>query len=128
MARRAQAFSRDVLAKKWKLDWLGKSVNFIVLASLNTYSRQQENEADAEGLDILVRAGFSPQVALETFDHLQRYFRDQPAFTNLFYGVHPNYSDRRRHLSNLIHAHYRKAAGLPPVRRSNWRKGPPPVP
>jgi len=126
MARRAQAFSREVLAGKMNMDWLGKSVNFLVLASLNTYSRQQENEADAEGLDILVRAGYAPQVALETFDYLQRHFRDQPTLTNFFYGIHPNYSARRLHLANLIRAHYRKQAGLPPVRRSNWRKGPPP--
>ncbi len=121
LARRAQAFSREVISGDMKLDWLGKSVNFIVLTSLNTYSRQQEHEADAEGLDIMVRAGHAPQVALETFDYLNRHFRDEPAVRNFFYGIHPNYGSRRWHLANLIRAHYRRQAGLPPVRRGNWK-------
>ena len=121
MARRAHSFSRAVLAEKMKLPWLGKSVSFVVNASLNTYSRQQEYDADGEGLDLLVRAGWKPQVALETFDYLRRRFRDEGVLKNFFYNNHPLYERRRWYIENRIRAHYRKQAGLPPVRPRNWK-------
>ncbi len=121
MARKAHEFSSEVLAKKWRMPWLGQSVSFVVNTSLNTYSRQQEYDADAEGLHLLVRAGYRPQVALETFDYLRRHFRDEGVVKNFFYNHHPLYERRRWYLANRIRAHYRAEAGLPPVRHSNWR-------
>ena len=120
MARRAHRFSRDVLAEKMNMPWLGRSVSFIVNTSLNTYSRQQEYDADGEGLDLLVRAGWKPQAALETFDYLKRRYREEGALKNFFYNNHPLYERRRWYLENRIRAHYRKQAGLPPVRPRNW--------
>ncbi len=123
MARRAHAFSREVLAEKMRMPWLGKSVSFLVNASLNTYSRQQEYDSDTLGLYLLVRAGWRPQAALETFDFLRRHFREQSGAKNFFYGRHPVYDRRRWYLANRIKAHYRQQAGLPPVRRANWKNG-----
>ena len=120
MAQNAHRFSREVLEKKLKMAWLGKSLSFIVNTSLNTYSRVQEDEADAEGMDLLVRAGYRPQVVLETFDRMKRVYRDQPAWKNFFYGNHPSYKNRRWHIQNLIRAHYRAQAGLPPPRPPNF--------
>ncbi len=121
MARRAHRFSREVLAEKMNLPWLGKSVSFVVNASLNTYSRQQEYDADGEGLDLLVRAGWKPQVALETFDYLKGRFREEGSLKNFFYNNHPLYKRRRWYLENRIRAYYRQQAGLPPVRHANWK-------
>ncbi len=120
MAQNAHRFSREVLEKKLKMAWLGKSLSFIVNTSLNTYSRVQEEEADAEGMDLLVRAGWRPQVVLETFERMKRIYRDQPAWKTFFYGNHPSYKNRRWHIQNLIRAHYRAQAGLPPPRPSNF--------
>ena len=122
MARDAHAFSWE-LARSTNMEWLGKSLSFIVNATLNSYSRQQEDEADAEGLDYLVRAGWEPQVALRTFDVLAKHYHDEPELKNFFYGNHPTYTTRRWHLANVIRAHYRKEAGLPEVRRKNFRAG-----
>ena len=121
MARSAHRFSRDVLAHKMNLPWLGKSVSFVVNASLNTYSRQQEYDADGEGLDLLVRAGYRPQVALETFDFLRGRYREEAALKNFFYNNHPLYKRRRWYIENRIRAYYRAQAGLPPVQRANWK-------
>ena len=123
MARDAHAFSWE-LARSTNMEWLGKSLSFIVNTTLNSYSRQQEDEADAEGLDYLVRAGWEPQVALRTFDVLAKHYHDAPELKNFFYGNHPTYTTRRWHLANVIRAHYRKEAGLPEVRRRNFRAGP----
>ena len=123
MARNAHRFSKEVLAERMKLPWLGKSVSFVVNASLNTYSRQQEYDADGEGLDLLVRAGWKPQAALETFDYLKRRYREEASLKNFFYNNHPLYKRRRWYIENRIRAHYRAQAGLPPVRRANWKNG-----
>ncbi len=122
MARDAHDFSRRV-AQSTRMEWLGRSLSFLINTSLNTYSRAQEDEADAEGLDYLVRAGWEPQAVLRTFDRLSRYFRDEPQLRNFFYGNHPTYKLRRWHLANMIRAHYRHQAGLPPVRRRNFGAG-----
>ncbi len=122
MARRAHRFSREVLAGKMRMGWLGDSVSFLVNTSLNVYSRQQEYDADAEGLHLMVVSGYPPQAVLETFDFLKRHFREEPALKNFFYSNHPLYDRRRWYLANRILAHYRAAAGLPPVRRANWNK------
>ncbi len=122
MARDAHAFSWE-LARSTNMEWLGKSLSFIVNTTLNSYSRQQEDEADAEGLDYLVKAGWEPQVALRTFDVLAKHYHDAPELKNFFYGNHPTYTTRRWHLANVIRAHYRKEAGLPDVRRRNFRAG-----
>ncbi len=124
MARRANEFSRRVLAQKMRLPWLGKSVAFLVRTSLNTYSRQQEYDADALGLHLLVQAGWRPQAALDTFDYLRRRFRERGGVKNFFYSHHPLYTRRRWYLANRIKAYYRPQAGLPPVRRANWQTRP----
>jgi predicted Zn-dependent protease len=120
MAHDAHRFSREVLEKKLRMAWLGKSLSFIVNTSLNTYSRLQEDEADAEGMDLLVRAGFRPQVVLETFDRMKQVYRDRSDWSNFFYGNHPSYRNRRWHIENLIRAHYRAQAGLPLPRPRNF--------
>lgn len=121
LARKAHRFSRDVLARQMNMPWLGKSVSFLVTTSLNTYSRQQEYDADAIGLHLLVQAGYRPQAALETFDQLKRHFREESGFKNFFHSHHPLYQRRRWYLANRIRAYYRKQAGLPAVRRANWK-------
>ena len=121
MARRAHRFSREVLAARMRMPWLGNSLSFLVNTSLNIYSRQQEYDADAEGLHLLVLADYRPQVALETFDYLKRHFREEAGLKNFFRSNHPLYERRRWYLANRIRAYYRAQAGLPPVRHANWR-------
>jgi len=113
-------YSREVLGKRMKLDWLGSMVSFLATTSLNRYSRNQEDEADAKGMEIMVDAGYDPNAALRTFDRLSGIYRDEPELVNFFYGNHPTYRYRRWHLVNLIRAHFRQQAGLPPVRRANY--------
>jgi predicted Zn-dependent protease len=120
LARSMHRFSRDVLTKQMRMRWLGRSLSFLVNTSLNTYSRAQEDEADAKGMEYLVAAGWPPAKALETFDILAKTYRDQPEFKNFFYGNHPTYEARRWHLQNVIRAHFRQQAGLPPVRGPNF--------
>ncbi len=129
--RNLHKYSREVLSGRMKLDWLGRMVSFLATTSLNRYSRNQEDEADAKGMEILVEAGYKPDAALRTFDRLSSVYKDEPALVNFFYGNHPTYRYRRWHLVNLIRAHFRTQAGLPPVRRSNFgaaKRAPAPTP
>ncbi len=120
LAKKAHEFSKEVLEKRWNMAWLGKSLSFIVNTSLNTYSRTQEDEADEEGMALLVKAGYKPQVMLKTFDRMRAIYKEKSGLSNFFYGNHPLYSDRRWHIENLIRAHYRAQAGLPPPRPPNF--------
>lgn len=119
-AESARQYAREVLGPRLG-EWAGKSLTFIVNTTFNVYSRAQENEADKDALVLLVAAGYPPGVVLATFDRMSRLFRDKPAHENFFYGNHPTYKARRWHIRNLIRAHFRKEAGLPP-QRDNYRR------
>lgn len=119
-AESARKYAREVLSPRLGV-WAGKSLAFIVNTTFNVYSRAQENEADKDALVLLVAAGYPPGVVLATFDRMSRIFRDKPAHENFFYGNHPTYRARRWHIRNLIRAHFRKEAGLPP-QRDNYRR------
>lgn len=73
------------------------------LAALNTFSREDESEADAFGVDALVRAGYDPNGLVTFFDTIRGRYGDSSSFLS----SHPAPSDRIEATKALI-------ARLPP--------------
>jgi len=64
------------------------------------YSRQDEQEADAEGMRMLIRAGIDPSGMIGFFEALQREDAKTPAFLK-YLSTHPATQDRIEHLRSL---------------------------
>jgi predicted Zn-dependent protease len=106
IAERAANFSAQVLDKKLGLTWLGSSFDFLVATGLNTYTREQEDEADLHGLTTIVAAGFDPYVAPRAVRELAQGAHETSEWHNFFNGKHPTSKMRIWRLNNLIKAHF----------------------
>jgi predicted Zn-dependent protease len=93
---------------------------------LATYSRSNENEADALGLRYIARAGYNPRASamamesLEASTDLQMKLKGAhaPSVIDGFFSTHPNSPDRVRNLSEQA-----RASGLPldkPLNREGY--------
>ncbi len=100
-------FSDEVLDKRYGLPpWLGDGLSFLVTTGVNRYTRQQEDEADAMGLRLIVAAGYDPHEAPRAVQAIATTYMDQSEFENFFYGRHSTAKYRIWQFSNLIKAHY----------------------
>ena len=106
IAQRAASFSERVLDKKLGLTWIGSSFDFLVETGLNTYTREQEDEADLYGLTTIVAAGYDPYVAPRAVRELAEGAHEQSEWHNFFNGKHPTSKMRIWRLNNLIKAHF----------------------
>ena len=76
------------------------------------YDRKQESEADAEGLELMSRAGFDPRASVRLWKNMAKH---NPAGPPQFLSTHPSSDDR---ISRLIRglaislAAYNEAQGL----------------
>ena len=92
----------------------------IVLASAFAFTRDQEREADAMGLDLCSNAGFDPEEAANVWAHLvaERNARENQGMRDLIFATHPVEEEREATLREL-------AKGLPgcgePSRRGRDR-------
>src|SRR5882724_2241600 len=77
-----------------------------VNAAVNGYGRSQENEADAVGLDYLVRAGYDPREAPRPFALLLKDYGDPPPLQHFFYNDHPTNVARIERTSQLVQSQY----------------------
>ncbi len=65
------------------------------------YSREMENEADALGLTIAVRAGYRGEAALEFVALLRRFSPEKPCF-EVVLSDHPTHDERIRRIQYLL--------------------------
>ncbi len=84
-------------------------------ALLASYSRENERQADALGLEYLVQAGYSPEGMVELQDLLRSLSKDRPNAIELMFSTHPMSEERyrsarktaattyRQHLSNPVY-------------------------
>ena len=63
------------------------------LATINSYSRDQENEADAEGVRMLHEADIDPMAMPRFFEHLRDKEGDLPGVVS-WISTHPQHEDR----------------------------------
>ncbi len=109
IVKRTAAFSENVMHQRWGVPWLGNSLAFLVSTGVNKFTRQQEDEADALGLDYIVAAGYDPHEAPRAVKALAADRSDQSELHNFFFGRHSTASARIWQFGNLIKAKY---AGL----------------
>jgi predicted Zn-dependent protease len=77
------------------------------------YSREDEREADARGLDYLVRAGYDPHFMMQSFDILLKASQFQPQGVPTYLETHPGLSERILTVESTIAAHedYQRVRG-----------------
>lgn len=82
-------------------------------ALLASYSRDNEREADALGMEYMVRSGYSPAGMIELMDILRSQSRHNPSVIELMFSTHPMSDERYRTAVDNAQTKYRSAAGLP---------------
>jgi predicted Zn-dependent protease len=97
---------------------LGLGLTLATMAAINGYGRDLEREADKEGLERLVQAGYDPREAPKVFQLLQGESGDRGAVETFFFGSHPRLQERIDATSILVQQQY---ASLPaePARLRN---------
>lgn len=81
-------------------------------AAITGYSRDQEREADREGLALMVRAGYDPREAPKLFYELKKEREDEKIEESLFYSSHPRIQERIDTYEELVRTEYRDRTGV----------------
>lgn len=76
------------------------------MASVTGYSRELESEADAEGLKLVVAAGYDPREAPKLFDHMKREVEEEKIKEPFFFGTHPRLAERIESFEALLKSDY----------------------
>lgn len=73
---------------------LGSLSQILAYSSIMGYSRDMEREADAEGFERLVAAGYDTHEAVEVFRRLARYAKHMDYDEPVFFSSHPSMTER----------------------------------
>lgn len=82
-------------------------------ALLASYSRDNEREADALGLEYMVRAGYGPEGILGLMDMLNRESKRDPSALELMFSTHPMSQERYNDAKRAIDTRYRQVVNQP---------------
>jgi len=82
-------------------------------ALLAKYSRDNEREADALGMEYMVRGGYSPRGMVGLMDILRGMSKERPTALELMFATHPMSDERYRTVVNTADTQYRNAKDLP---------------
>jgi predicted Zn-dependent protease len=74
--------------------FLGLGLQLAFIAAVNGYGRDLEREADREGLERMVAAGYDPREAPRVFELLKNDHGDGRRLENFFFGNHPRLDER----------------------------------
>jgi len=83
---------------------------------LAKYSRDNEREADALGMEYMVRAGYSPKGMIELQDMLRNLSKRQPNAIETMFSTHPMSQERYATAVDRAHSEYRRALSQPVYR------------
>src|SRR5216117_4064047 len=92
---------------------LGLGLQLAAIAAINGYGRDLEREADAGGMENLVRAGYDPKEAPKVFQLLQAESKDRGSLETFFFGSHPKLQERIDTTTELVNTRYAAAAAAP---------------
>lgn len=81
------------------------------MAAVTGYSRELETEADQNGLELMVRAGYESTEAPKLFEHLKRDVEEQKVTEPFFFGTHPRLQERIDNYRSLLESAYKGAKG-----------------
>lgn len=98
---------------------LGLGLQLAAIASISGYGRNLEREADGEGLDRLVKAGYDPHEAPRVFQLLKKESGDRGSLETFFFGSHPRLQERIDTTKELVATKYASAAATPTAMRDS---------
>lgn len=82
-------------------------------ALLASYSRDNEREADALGMEYMVRSGYAPEGMVGLMDMLRSLSKHRPSSIELMFATHPMSEERYETAVNTARSKYSSAANLP---------------
>lgn len=89
-------------------------------ALLAHYSRDNEREADALGMEYLYRAGLNPGGMVGLHEILQKESKERPGALELMFATHPMNDERVANAREALRARYASGRGLP-VNRERYQ-------
>ena len=82
------------------------------LAAVSGYSQSLEEEADTEGMRLMVDAGYDPGEAVKVIENLERYVKQDEIKEPFFFSTHPRLEERRTSYQRLLDAEYQGQPGV----------------
>lgn len=82
--------------------FLGLGLQLAFIASVNGFGRDLEREADREGMERMVKAGYNPAEAPRVFALLKDDHGDGSKLENFFFGNHPRLDERIANTQELL--------------------------
>jgi len=82
-------------------------------ALLASYSRDNEREADALGMEYMFRAGYNPEGMIGLMDMLKGLSRRKPSIIELMFATHPMSDERYQTAVRTSRSKYKSAEKLP---------------
>src|SRR5712691_402139 len=82
--------------------FLGLGLQLAFIAAVNGYGRDLEREADREGLERMMAAGYDPREAPRVFELLKNDHGDGRRLENFFFGNHPRLDERITNTRGLL--------------------------
>jgi predicted Zn-dependent protease len=110
--RRGNPVAASVLSQTAQI-MLGLGLQLSLLAAINGYGRGLEAEADEQGMENLVRAGYDPNEAPKVFQLLSKDSEDRGKLENFFFGSHPRLQERIETTTALLQSRYQGQASDP---------------
>ncbi|OGL17422.1 MAG: hypothetical protein A3K12_03955 [Candidatus Rokubacteria bacterium RIFCSPLOWO2_12_FULL_71_19] len=86
--------------------FLGLGLQLAFLAAVNGYGRDLEREADLEGMERMIRAGYDPREAPRVFELLRQDHGDSGRLETFFFGDHPRLEERIATTRELLRTRY----------------------
>jgi predicted Zn-dependent protease len=80
---------------------------------LASYSRDNERQADALGMEYMVRSGYNPQGAVGLMEMLRNTSKQKPGAFEVMFSTHPMSEERYQTLKDLSQKKYPQAKGFP---------------
>ena len=81
------------------------------MAAVSGYSQSLEEEADTEGLRLMVNAGYEPIDAVKVFENLKQYVEKAEIKEPFFFSTHPRLEERKASYQRLLDTEYRGRTG-----------------
>ncbi|HEY7555221.1 MAG TPA: M48 family metalloprotease [Candidatus Binatia bacterium] len=82
------------------------------LAAISGYSQSLEEDADAEGLRLMVNAGYDPGEAVKVIENVMRYVEQEEIKEPFFFSTHPRLGERQASYRQLVDTQYKDRGGL----------------
>jgi len=98
--------------------FLGLGLQLAFIASVNGFGRDLEREADREGMERMVAAGYDPAEAPRVFELLKDDHGDGSKLENFFFGNHPRLDERIANTQELLKTTYAGAEAAGGVRNT----------